>query len=199
MIMDPARTSPAENKAPKLGTRWFRARMNRLCHADRRLCPVEVSDVLKLEAHDVAEAMRSAGVKRRPTLAQAKTWTIGEDDMPDWLAPLVDKADVQDPGRVAYAAGRARRTETLRQEVWETFGMGQKITGAGRRAVAARIALDSLGKMVSVGGDVSQLGMNERAALEWAHVDPGNQSTWFINDPDDSRRTWFPRSPYKQA
>jgi hypothetical protein len=190
MVMDSAETRPAET--PRLEQKRVRARTGANRRADRRLCPVAVSEVLRLTVHGVAEAMRAAGAIRSPTVFQARVWMTGAETAPVWLAPLImDDANLRDPRRAAHVAELARGIRALQMEVWELLGTGRSIRGAERVAIAARIALDSLSELASAGGDINELGPNEHAALRWAGVDPGDKSTWTITDPD-SGTTLFP-------
>lgn len=160
--------------------------------ADRRLCSVSVAAVLGLATHDVAEAMRGAGITRAVSLFQASAWTIGAEAAPRWLVPILNNADLHDPSRASHVAAHQRRMWTIQQDVWESFGVGQRIKGSERVAIAARIAFESLTELANTRGNVSGLGPNELAALAWAGIDPSDKSTWFVADPDDSETVWFP-------
>jgi len=191
-VINPARTRSPRTPKPKSPWRW--SRLGTGWRADRRLCPVPVSEVLGLTVHDVAEAMRTADVTRTLTLFQANAWIISAEPTPGWLAPLIDSADLRDPGRVSLIAARMRHMWAVQEEVWEAFGAGQRIAGSEQVAVAARVAFESLTELATTRGDISGLGPNELAALTWAGVDPKDKSTWFVTDPGDSETVWFPSS-----
>ncbi|HSP52561.1 MAG TPA: hypothetical protein VLO00_06675 [Cryobacterium sp.] len=160
--------------------------------ADRRLCSGSVAEILGLDAHDVAEAMRGVGIIRPVSLFQAAAWTIGAEAAPRWLVPVLNIADLDDPCRAGRVAGHQRRLWALHQDVWRAFGAGQKIKGPERMAIAARIALESLSELAIAGGRTNGLCANELAALAWAGIDPSDNTTWFVTDPDDSETVWFP-------
>lgn len=197
-MVNPADTSPTGSPkhtgTPQSTSLWRGSRLSAGQRADRQLCPVLVSEVLGLTVGDVAAAMRMAFVTRTLTLFQANAWIIAAERAPGWLAPLLDSADLRDPGRVSLIAARRRHMWAVQEEVWEAFGAGQRITGSEQVAVAARIAFESLTEMATTTGDSSGLGPNELAALTWAGVEPTDKSTWFVIDPDDSETVWFPRS-----
>lgn len=160
--------------------------------ADRRLCSGPVAEILGLAPHDVAEAMRGAGISRPVSLFQANAWTIGAEPAPHWLVPILNRADLRDPRRAGQVAGHQRRLWALHQDVWKALGAGQRIKGPERLAIAARIAFESLSELAGTRGRISGLGPNELAALAWAGIDPSDKSTWFVTDPDDQETVWFP-------
>lgn len=160
--------------------------------ADRRLCSGAVAELLGLATRDVAEAMRGADITRPVNLFQANAWTIGAEAAPRWLVPILDIADLNDPGRAGHVAAHQLRMWALQQDVWDAFGARQRIKGPERVAIAARIAFESLSELASTRGNISGLGPNELAALAWADIDPSDESTWFVADPDDSETVWFP-------
>jgi len=58
--------------------------------------------MLGLDVHDVAEAMRSGGATRAPTVFQARVWTIGAETSPGWLVALMNEADLRDSHRADH-------------------------------------------------------------------------------------------------
>ena len=183
-------TNPTATPKPTTATRRHRNWAGR--RADRRLCSSAVAEILGLAPHDVAAAMRTAGITRPVSLFQANAWTIGAEAAPHWLVPILTLADLHDPRRAGQVAGHQRRMWALHQDVWKALGAGQKIKGPERLAIAARIALESLSELASTRGRISGLSPNELAALAWAGIDPCDKSTWFVTDPDDNETVWFP-------
>ena len=152
--------------------------------ADRSLCPVAASAALGLKVHDVAEAMRAAGVTEPITVQQAKAWRAMREDPPPWVAGLLASAAASAAEKAHHAEVRhfedSHRMLLLREQVEQRLLAGKAIRGSDAEFSATDIAFRAMKELVRCDGDVSWLLPIDLAGLRWAGVDPADRRTWFL-------------------
>jgi len=159
--------------------------------ADRALCPIPVATTLQLRVHQVASAMRAAGVTEPVTIKQARAWKSLNEQPPAWMLALMSQAATRAARRQARRQRRdvedEHRMLILTADVEERLLASRTIRGADREFIASDHAFRAMKELVRADGDVSYLNDLELAALRWAGVRPVDRSTWFLRAGGDSK------------
>ncbi|MBV6702941.1 hypothetical protein [Kitasatospora aureofaciens] len=164
--------------------------------ADRALCPVVTAMTVQLRVHEVARAMRAAGVTEMLQPTTAKKWKTNPADAPDWFVALLAERAARTASRIAREKQRDFEEEhrmlilSEKVEAHLLAGNYRRIKGYDAELIAADMAFRASRELVRAHGDVcgdvdvTLLGPLDLAALAWAGVDPLNHATWEVHRGD---------------
>jgi hypothetical protein len=157
--------------------------------ADRAFCPIPVAQIFQMRVHQVAAAMRSAGVTGQVTVKQARAWKSLAEEPPGWMLALMAQTATRSARRQAGNHRRhvedGHRALLLAAEVEDRLLSSCAIRGDDREFIASDYALRAMKDLVRADGDVRYLNDLDVAALRWAGVDPADRSTWLLGTGGD--------------